>query len=213
MSVDCWRSENWFLFCKVVHKNLKQWDRGHGTIFENWIASTHLLFRHYFVLLNVEDDMWLITESLVISVSSMWTAVKSIFLLFCLLKRIIGHLTIGIGRLSADADYQMADTDYRQTGRQLADTDYRPIIGAPVMVINFCFNSVFMWWRLLWCFCCLHSTAGKSDTQPRQPRLRHYVRCVEFRHNSGNSAVFVDIFWQLSLSVTLLQLLCMSLLW
>ena len=45
----------------------------------NWIASTHLLFRLYFVLLNVEDDTWLITESLVISLSTMWTAVKSIF--------------------------------------------------------------------------------------------------------------------------------------
>jgi len=45
----------------------------------NWIASTHILFRLYFVLLNVEDDTWLITESLVISLSSVWTAVKSIF--------------------------------------------------------------------------------------------------------------------------------------
>jgi len=38
--------------------------------------------------------------------------------LFCLLKQIIGQL-------SADADCQMADTDYR--------TDYRPIIGAPII--------------------------------------------------------------------------------
>jgi len=27
----------------------------------------------------------------------------------------------------------MADTDYRQTGRQSADTDYRPIIDAPLV--------------------------------------------------------------------------------
>jgi len=38
-----------------------------------------------------------------------------------------------IGRLSADADCQMADTDYRQTGRQSANTDYWPIIGAPLI--------------------------------------------------------------------------------
>jgi len=38
--------------------------------------------------------------------------------LFCLLKQIIG-------RLSADADKRPADADC-----QMADTDYRPIIGA-----------------------------------------------------------------------------------
>ena len=33
-------------------------------------------------VLNVKDDTWLITESLVISLSSMWTAVKSVFCCF-----------------------------------------------------------------------------------------------------------------------------------
>jgi len=50
--------------------------------FKSNSISTRLLFRLFFVLLNVEDDTWLITESLVISLSSMWTAVKSIFCCF-----------------------------------------------------------------------------------------------------------------------------------
>ena len=40
---------------------------------------------------------------------------------------------IGIGRLSSDVDCQMADTDYRQTGRLSADTDHQLIIGAPLV--------------------------------------------------------------------------------
>ena len=54
----------------------------------------------------------------VISLSSMWTA----FFVVLLTKR-NNRPIIGIGRLSADADCQMADTDYQ------------PIIGAPLILI------------------------------------------------------------------------------
>jgi len=44
-------------------------------------------------------------------------AVKRSLLLLLLLTKTNNRPIIGIGRLSADANCQMADTDYRQTGR------------------------------------------------------------------------------------------------
>ena len=74
----------------------------------NWIASTRLLFRLYFVLLNVEDDTWLITESLVISLSSMSTAVKSIFVVLLTKTNnqpIIGQCRLSNGRYRLSANW------------------------------------------------------------------------------------------------------------
>jgi len=59
--------------------------------------------------------------------------------LFRLLKQIIG-------RLSADADCQMADTDYRQTG---PDTNYRPIISAPLVeMCTFYTLNLLSWFKV-----------------------------------------------------------------
>jgi len=81
----------------------------------NWIASTHLLFHLHFVLLNVEDDMWLITESLVISLLSMWTQLKAFFVVLLTKTHnrppppIIGQCRLSNGRyrLSVHLWYQV----------------------------------------------------------------------------------------------------------
>jgi len=55
-------------------------------------------------------------------------------------KRYNNQPIIGIGRLSADADCQMADTNYRHT-------DYRPIIGAPLVCMPVVHTFGLVWAR------------------------------------------------------------------